>query len=106
MANTLNIKVENEHVLTESILPGFDKNNVIGSSSSSIVATEDCFCVCSATNSSGSAWATVDGIYIMNSSGQDRWFNHVSNAPVKKGQTVSIGAGYGTPSITLYGIKR
>lgn len=51
MANTLNIKVENNRVLTESILTGVDISNVIATGSSgswadaSYTATEDCFAV-------------------------------------------------------------
>jgi len=106
MANQLKIVIENDSILTESVIPGIDKNNVLASSSGSFTAPADGIVVFSATNSNSGAWASVDGVTVMNSSGQDRWFNHMTNFPVKKGQVCSVGAGYGTPSAVLYGLKR
>lgn len=116
MANTLKIKVENENVLTQSIINGIDPNNIIASysqtsdSPTNYVIPDDGLLLCGCSQNMGrsneiciiksdsTASYSFMGGYFNNSGGNINY----GVLPVKKGQTIRAR----WLNMFLYGIKR
>jgi len=110
MANQLKVTLDGENVLTDSVLPGINKLDVLSSEEKwgqiNWTATEDCIVF---TLTQGNYMATyVDGISVWCSS-DNRYTDGQSAAiPLKKGQTITVGSAETTKfrHYKAFGLKR
>lgn len=102
MANTLKVIVENENVLTQSVLNGIDTVNIIASNIKTYTATQDCFVYMAVFAAMTKAY--IDGVEIaQHINGADHSeFNIIL---LKKGQTLTFSSTIST-ILTVFAIKR
>lgn len=99
MSNQMIISLENNHILTESVMCGIDISNQIASYSDkdSYTATQDCWAI---------FWTNGDRPYKLDNETVVSGADHENVVLMKKGQTLAKAGSYTTPTMRIYGVKR
>ena len=98
MANQLKIKVESEHVLTESVLNGMDPSNILAQGVSEYTASQDCITVIKAAS------CLFQNTLRFGTNQASPVVEHY--VLLKSGQKVKVESGYGCNIEHVFGIKR
>ena len=99
MANQMQIKVENEHVLTEAILNGMNVSDILANNVKTYTASKDCIATARVRENCSMKLNNV-------SLGVDSWANASTDytIPMKAGDVLTVTGSIST--IMAYGIKR